>query len=225
MRVTTVASVTEQNGFFPKNQRKQLLRTVFDRYVLIYPTTHSLDPSATRHINSKQRNAVADSYGAPPQIATSSTKAATTRRIRQLRPHSPHDTLSLSILHTLYQQQPTKRINQYLRSISLNLISRRKQLLHVAYNRYVLIHVYALLPRHLYPRNRDYPHHHHRVDHEPVINLAPRQIQRRPIIQDENGSLPRKTTVYDVLEFRHIALSGRVVEAPSRCALRKCRQV
>ena len=66
MRVTTVASVTEQNNN-KNDRRKQLLRTVFDRYVLVHPTTHPHDPSTTLRTNNYSRNAVADAYGGPPQ--------------------------------------------------------------------------------------------------------------------------------------------------------------
>ena len=68
MRVTTVASVTEQNkNKNPKIRGKQLLRTIFDRYSLIHPTTHPHDPIATLHINNNQQNAAADAYGSPSQ--------------------------------------------------------------------------------------------------------------------------------------------------------------
>ena len=103
MRVTTVASVTEKNDFFQQNRRNQLLRTVFDSYVLFYPTVHPHNLSATLLINNKQRNAVSDAYEAPPQIATSSTKAATTRRILSLRPHLRDITLSQPLSYTPYQ--------------------------------------------------------------------------------------------------------------------------
>jgi len=46
-------------------RRNQLLRTVFNRYTVFYPTIHRRDPSATRHINNKQQNAAADAYRAP----------------------------------------------------------------------------------------------------------------------------------------------------------------
>ena len=47
MRVTTVARVTEQNDFFRKyiRRRKQILRSLFDRYIIIHHTTHPNDPS------------------------------------------------------------------------------------------------------------------------------------------------------------------------------------
>ena len=60
MRVTTVASVTEQNVFSKKNRRKQLLRAPFDRYVIVHPTTRPHVPSITRHINKNQRNTLSD---------------------------------------------------------------------------------------------------------------------------------------------------------------------
>jgi len=77
MCVTTVASVTEKNK--NENQRKQLLRTLFNRYSLIFPITHHHDPSVTLHINNKRKNAVADAYEAPPQ------KRDRTRRKQLLR--------------------------------------------------------------------------------------------------------------------------------------------
>jgi len=49
--MTTVAGVTEQNIFFRKNRRNQLLRNVFDRYNVIHPTTHPHDPFDTLYIN------------------------------------------------------------------------------------------------------------------------------------------------------------------------------
>ena len=66
MRVTTVASVTEQY-----NQRNQLLQSLFDRYIVIHPTTHPHDPSAALHINVNFKNAISDVYEAPPQTRTS----------------------------------------------------------------------------------------------------------------------------------------------------------
>jgi len=36
---------------FSENQRKQLLRTIFDRYGIIHPTTRPHDPCDTRHTN------------------------------------------------------------------------------------------------------------------------------------------------------------------------------
>jgi len=67
MRVTTVACVIEQMIFSEKNRRNQLLRTVFDSYVNIHPTTHFYDPSTTPYVNRKQQNAVADAYRASPR--------------------------------------------------------------------------------------------------------------------------------------------------------------
>ena len=177
MRVTTVASVTEQNILFG-NLRKQLLRSLFDRYNLLYPTTRPHDPFNTRHINNNLRNAAADAYRAPspnanlPQrkqllhvsfdfyvllrptirshnristihsndkrqnaasdsyrafsstpiylLRSSLNKIATTRRIRSLRPPSPHDTLSQPHLHTPHQRQVTKRSSRHVQSISLD---------------------------------------------------------------------------------------------------------
>ena len=60
--------------FSGKNRRKQLLRTVFDRYVIINLSTHPHEHCATRHTNKNLRNAIADVYGAPPQNATSQRK-------------------------------------------------------------------------------------------------------------------------------------------------------
>ena len=51
VRVTTVDSVTEKNIYFLKNRRKQLLRALFDRNLLIYPTTRPHDLCATLHNN------------------------------------------------------------------------------------------------------------------------------------------------------------------------------
>jgi len=67
MREMTVASVTEQNDFSDFFGRKQLLRTVFDRYIVIDPIICSHDSFATLHINKNLRNAVDDAYKAPPQ--------------------------------------------------------------------------------------------------------------------------------------------------------------
>jgi len=50
-----------------KKLRKQLLRALFDRYVVIHPTIHPHVPCATFYNNSKQQKAAADAYGAPPQ--------------------------------------------------------------------------------------------------------------------------------------------------------------
>ena len=69
MRGTTVASVTERNHKFRKYQRNQLLRSLFDRYNLLYPTTRPHGPSSTRRINKNIRNTAADAYEAPSQNA------------------------------------------------------------------------------------------------------------------------------------------------------------
>ena len=53
---------------------KELLRTVFDRYLLINPSTHPHDPSTTLHNNKNQRNAAADAYRAPPRKQNSRHK-------------------------------------------------------------------------------------------------------------------------------------------------------
>jgi len=74
MQVTTVASVVEKNKNPKIFRRKQLLRTVFDRYDLINPTTHPHDPCATPHNNKQQRNSTPDSYGAPPRIRETSQR-------------------------------------------------------------------------------------------------------------------------------------------------------
>ena len=65
MRVTTVASVTEKNKIIPNFLRKQLLRILFDRYVIIHHAIHPHDPCDKLNINTKQQNAAADAYGAP----------------------------------------------------------------------------------------------------------------------------------------------------------------
>ena len=46
----------------------QLLRNLFDSYVLIHPTIYPRDPFTTRYINENFKNAVADAYEAPPQF-------------------------------------------------------------------------------------------------------------------------------------------------------------
>jgi len=46
-------------------QRKQLPRSLFDRYNVIYPTTRPRTPSATLFNNNNMQNALTDAYGAP----------------------------------------------------------------------------------------------------------------------------------------------------------------
>ena len=53
--------------FLKKYRRKQLLRDLFNRYVLSYPTIRLQDLSTSRHINKNLRNATADAYKAPPR--------------------------------------------------------------------------------------------------------------------------------------------------------------
>ena len=52
-------------------QRKQLLRTTFDRYVLISPTIRSRNSPSTLHSNHKQQNAISNAYGPPPSSSIS----------------------------------------------------------------------------------------------------------------------------------------------------------
>jgi len=47
-------------------RQKRLLRTTFDRYVLIRPPIRSHDPIVTHHSNDKRQNIVPDTYGAFP---------------------------------------------------------------------------------------------------------------------------------------------------------------
>ena len=69
MRITIVACVMEQNNNFGELSENGacILRTVFDRYKLINPTTRPHDPCDTLHINNEQRNTESDAYGAPSQ--------------------------------------------------------------------------------------------------------------------------------------------------------------
>jgi len=53
--------------FSEKKSSKKLLRTVFDRYNPINPTTRHHDPFSTLHTNNKQQNVASDAYEAPPQ--------------------------------------------------------------------------------------------------------------------------------------------------------------
>ena len=48
------------------SQRKQLLHTLFDLYVLVHPTVRSRYPTYTLYINDKQQNVVSDTYRAFP---------------------------------------------------------------------------------------------------------------------------------------------------------------
>ena len=118
MRLTTVASVTEQMIFF-RESTKTASTNPIHRYIVIHLTTHPHDPFATLHNNKNLRNAVADANGAAPQKRDFLTKSATNRRIRLLRPRSLHDTLSRSHLHTPYQQQSTKLTSRRIRTSSL----------------------------------------------------------------------------------------------------------
>ena len=80
-------------------------------HTITIPLLHSIQ-------NKNLRNVTADAYKAPPQNVTNATKATTKHRIRSLLPHSPHDTLSRSYLHTPYQRQATKRNSRHVRSSS-----------------------------------------------------------------------------------------------------------
>ena len=119
MRVTTAVSVRSKMISF-QNLSAKVATTKSIRSIHPHSPHHTPSRSISyTPYNNKQRNAVADAYEAPPQNATPWTKAATTRRIRSLRPHLPHDTLSRPLLHTTHQQQETKRNSCHVRSISL----------------------------------------------------------------------------------------------------------
>jgi len=95
-----------------------LLRTVFDRYIIIRTTTHPHDRSTTLNNSKNLRNSAAYTNGAPKQKRDLLTKAATTNYIRSLRSHSPHDTLSRSHIHTPKKQQRAKRNSRRVQSTS-----------------------------------------------------------------------------------------------------------
>ena len=57
------------------SQHKQLLRTTFDRFVLIRPTIRSLNFYSTLHTSNNLRNIVADAYGAPLPMTTNAHTA------------------------------------------------------------------------------------------------------------------------------------------------------
>ena len=119
-RVTTVASVTEQNNDFPPNFDENSYYELYSiattslipPYTLTIHKLHFLSIASnktqklTRTEHSRKRR--------PP-----STKSATKNRIRSLHPHSHHDTLSRSHLHTPQQRQGTKRSGRHVRRISL----------------------------------------------------------------------------------------------------------
>jgi len=63
-RIQVVAAVFVD--FFKKIAMSDF-RTVFDSYSIIYPITRPYGSFTILHINNKQRNVVANTYGAPPQ--------------------------------------------------------------------------------------------------------------------------------------------------------------
>jgi len=112
----------EQMIFSEKNHRKQLLRSLFDRYNIIHPITPPHISPATLHINKINKTQQPTHSKHLPKFATSLTKAATTHRIRSLRPHSPHDTLLWFHLRTSYYQKVTKRSIYRVQTTSMKLL-------------------------------------------------------------------------------------------------------